>query len=403
MNQRGVALPVAMLIMALLTTLMLAFITLATSEPQIANNHLASAQARAMAEAGVERAIWALTKGQSNPGTTGSLADPLPATVPAPYNGAQYVSVGSTGGFTVTVTNGPGANERTVVAKGFTPNNTSPVAVRRIQVTITQLRFAGSAGMPLCALCGGGETPAGGAENLTLNNTMINADNHADGNLPAAAYCAGVTPQAAHMSTATTTATGNAQISDPPGQPGSRGNVPKSVFTPFTLTDTDIAAIKALAIANGTYFSGTKTFDGVTGCVTCTNPMPNGIVFVDTVSGNPYSSTTPDTDAAAVTVALPNTATWSGWLIVAGSINIPSGTPTLNGIFYALNDITINTLATINGAVVSANRRDVSTTNVDSQENKAKIRYDCPAIQNGGGAVPRNWWIKPGTFQEIAG
>jgi hypothetical protein len=122
---------------------------------------------------------------------------------------------------------------------------------------------------------------------------------------------------------------------------------------------------------------------------------------VDTTTGAPFTASTPDTEAASVTLS--GNFTWSGWLIVAGTISVPSGNPNLSGMLYALNDVSINTLATINGAVVSADRKDTLATNVDSTENKANIIYDCPAVQNAGNAIPHNWWVKPGTFREIAG
>ena len=59
-DERGAALPLALIAMVMLTTLIVAFSVLATTEPLIANNQLTVAQARAVAESGVERAIWAL-------------------------------------------------------------------------------------------------------------------------------------------------------------------------------------------------------------------------------------------------------------------------------------------------------------------------------------------------------
>src|SRR5205807_1143754 len=75
-------------------------------------------------ESGVERALWALTKGDADPAANGALVDPLPAPVPAPYNGT-YVAVG-VGGFKVTVTNGPAVNERTITSLGYVPNDANP-------------------------------------------------------------------------------------------------------------------------------------------------------------------------------------------------------------------------------------------------------------------------------------
>src|SRR5205807_1529069 len=85
---------------ATLTALTVAFLAFSSSEPAIAMNHMNNAQARAIAESGIERALWALSKGESIPGAANSIADPLPAPVPAPYDGSQYVAMG-VGGFIV--------------------------------------------------------------------------------------------------------------------------------------------------------------------------------------------------------------------------------------------------------------------------------------------------------------
>src|SRR5688572_29639132 len=144
-DERGVALPMAMMMLLLLTTLMMAFGVLAQTEPVIAANQLRVAQARANAESGMERALWALSMGALNPGTAGSLDNPLPGTAaatvtaPAPYNGSLFMT-SSTGGWVVTVqTIDPIANPhvRRITAIGFTPTNDAadkrPKAHRRIQ------------------------------------------------------------------------------------------------------------------------------------------------------------------------------------------------------------------------------------------------------------------------------
>src|SRR2546428_11995215 len=85
-------------VMAILTSLMIAFAVLATSESQIAGNQMASAQARALAESGVERALWALTTGESNPGARGGLLLdasynlPDPSQMPPAHSGS-FVAV----------------------------------------------------------------------------------------------------------------------------------------------------------------------------------------------------------------------------------------------------------------------------------------------------------------------
>ncbi|PYM71993.1 MAG: hypothetical protein DME10_14190, partial [Candidatus Rokuibacteriota bacterium] len=58
--QRGIALPMALMILMILSVLIAAFSMLAASEPVLATNQLQVAQARAVAESGLERAIWAL-------------------------------------------------------------------------------------------------------------------------------------------------------------------------------------------------------------------------------------------------------------------------------------------------------------------------------------------------------
>src|SRR5688572_19933712 len=85
-DQRGVALPMALMALVIMTALVIAFSVLASTEPTIANNQLRVAQARALAEAGVERALWALTAGKTiSPAPAGSIAIPMPSPVPAPY------------------------------------------------------------------------------------------------------------------------------------------------------------------------------------------------------------------------------------------------------------------------------------------------------------------------------
>src|SRR5258708_19311172 len=89
----GIALPMTLIILTLLTALTVAFLAFSATEPVIAMNQMTNAQARAIAESGIERALWALTKGTLAPGTLGSLPDPLPALVPAPYTGSHYVAM----------------------------------------------------------------------------------------------------------------------------------------------------------------------------------------------------------------------------------------------------------------------------------------------------------------------
>src|SRR5688500_16184762 len=177
-DERGIALPMAMMTLLLLTTLMLAFGVLAQTEPVIAANQLRVAQARALAESGMERARWALSEGALNPGATNSIANPMPNSggvnpvmAPAPYDGSLFMT-SSTGGFIVTVqTMNPAANPhvRRIIATGYTPTNlvtdTRPKAHRRIQADFEILPDMGL--KPPCALCVQGGLDVGGSAVLS--------------------------------------------------------------------------------------------------------------------------------------------------------------------------------------------------------------------------------------------
>src|SRR5262249_54263648 len=124
-SERGAALPLAVLALALLSSLILGLSVMSATEPTIAANQLRSAQARALAGAGIEQALWAL----ANPDAPGGLADPLPVTVPAPYDGSRLISLAAGGvtfgGFRVVVTAGAARNERNVLSVGWTPTDDS--------------------------------------------------------------------------------------------------------------------------------------------------------------------------------------------------------------------------------------------------------------------------------------
>src|SRR5207244_12647137 len=96
-DERGIAFPMAMIVMVILTSLMIAFAVLTTSESQIASSQMASAQARALAESGLERALWAMTTGEASTPPSGSLVNSGPPnytiTLVPPYDGSMFVAV----------------------------------------------------------------------------------------------------------------------------------------------------------------------------------------------------------------------------------------------------------------------------------------------------------------------
>jgi len=171
--QRGVALPVALLSLLILSALIVAFSMMAASEPILANNQLQVAQARAIAESGVERAIWALNEGVSNPTNLNALPNPL-VTAGAPYDGSTTVPVminGTQAGvFIVAVTPGATSYERNIVATGWAPTNTGtgPKSKQKIQVTVARVRFLD----PPAALTVKGEINAGGHSLIDSRSDM---------------------------------------------------------------------------------------------------------------------------------------------------------------------------------------------------------------------------------------
>ena len=390
----------ALLALLILATLVVSFVLLATSEPLIATNQKLVAQARALAESGIERAIWAL----NNPTDPNGLPSPLPATVPAPYDGSAPIALNVNGTYVgsvfVTVTNGANANERNVVAVGWAPSTTSSAAARqKIQATVYQFLFKASP--PPAALLTRG----------TMNvDGQVNIDSRADLTCGA---------RDGTWSTGATSVLGSAHVygadgnstpdqSAGPGVTDVRQLVADSAFSPFVLKSGDLDGLKAIAKANGTYFSGpsvsTLTFNSG-------NKLPNGVVYVDTVSGDNIDkngpSTTPTSDFANVTIQGSAegdpSGTFSGMIVVAGDLKI-SGSFHMRGIAYAVGNLALSAGGSgqLDGAVISQNIRNAPATTVDSGGAPAAFNFNCGYVSNPGGQMPQTFTIQPGTYREIS-
>ena len=385
-DERGAALPLALIAMVMLTTLIVAFSVLATTEPLIANNQLTVAQARAVAESGVERAIWAL----NNDTNASGLVAPLPTPAPAPYDGsaAVNVSLGGTtvGVYRVTVTPGAAANERNIVSLGFLPSEASPRSKQRIQVTVIKLKFLD----PPAALSVRGELQVGG-------NTNISAKEDTSCGAKPGSFTTGTTT--VQGGSADVYGAGNT-TSNEAGTDIAQGQ-PTAAFDQYLLTDSDMAMLKAYAKSQGTYYQGTLAFDA-------SNRMPNGVIFVDSVSGNPVTATSDPSDMANLTIHgnAPSSADgiFHGWLIVNGSLAI-SGNFQMWGYGYVQNDLTYTGTGTgqIVGAMLSRNIQDSSSTTIDTNTGgNASIVYDCAKAREGGGFVPVSYSVKAGTYKELS-
>jgi hypothetical protein len=385
-DQRGAALPMALIVLAMLSTVIIAFSILASTEPTIASNQQSVAQARAVAESGIERATWAL----NNPTHLNGLADPLPGTVPAPYDGSATVPVelnGSTlGVFRVTVTNGAVSNERNLLAVGSIPSAASPRARQIIQVTVAKFRFPD----PPAALSVRGELQMGG-------NTLIDSRTDTSCGNKVGTYTTGsssVQDAAARVYGADGNNSKNEGTDILQGQP-------TAAFDTYLLTDDDMAALKAYAKSQGTYYQGSVAFHS-------NSRMPNGVIFVDTVSGNPVTPSSDPDDMANVLIQGGAPASedgiFRGWLIVNGSLAI-NGDFQMYGFGYVVNDLAYTGTGTgqIVGAMLSRNIQDTSSTTIDTNSSgNASIVYDCAKARTGGGFLPQTYTVKSGTYKEVS-
>jgi len=419
-DERGIALPMALLALLILSTLVIAFALLATSEPLVATNQKMVAQARAVAESGLERAIWAL----NNPADPNGLPTSL-ATVPAPYDGSASIPISVNGtqiGVVFVTVKGPvqdptlNPNERSVSAVGWVPTNTgSATAHQKIQATVSQFLFRGSP--PPASLTVAGEINVGGNANIdSRGDTSCGAKDGTWSQGSTAYGGSGAVYGADGNNTNNQTAAGltsSSPITD------IRQSVPAAAFDPYTLKNADLNSLKALAKANGTYYSGSS----VTGLnFNSGNQLPNGIIFIDTVSGQNIDANAPPgtncllggtgcsatTDFASVAIhggAEGNASgIFSGMIIVAGSLAI-SGNFHMHGMVYVVNDLTYTGTGNgeIDGAVFSRNIRDTSSTTIDTNTGgNASINYNCGYVRNPGGQMPQGFTIEPGTYKELA-
>ena len=410
-DERGIALPMSLMALLILSTLVIAFALLASSEPLVATNQKMVAQARSVAESGLERAIWAL----NNPTDPSGIPDPLPGTVPTPYDGSAGIPIivnGTQIGLAfVTVSNGVNPNERNLVAVGWVPTNTGSAskAHQKIQVTVSKFLFRASP--PPAALTVAGEINAGG--NVNIDSRTDLSCGAKDGSWSAGSTDSG---GSATIYGADGNNVANQSLSGIGGAiTDKRQGVPSSAFDPYILKNADMNTLKAYAMKNGTYYKGSAV-QGLT--FNAGNKLPNGIVFIDTVSGNnidyntdgtPCTGCTPTSDFASVDIhggfAADSSGVFSGMIVVAGSLAI-DGNVTMHGLIYSVNDLTYVGTGNgeIDGAVFSQNVRDVSSTTIDTNTGgNAQINYNCNYASNPGGQLPQGFSIAPGTYKEVSG
>jgi len=137
-----------MVSLLVLSAVLLALSLLTGQEPLAARNHMMMAQAQGMAEAGLDRALWAL----STPGAPDGV--PWDAPIPVPYDGSRLIGAAvdgvPLGGFRVTIS-GTGDRQRQIVATGLVPGDSGPIGQARQDISATAVRLRLSRSGPASA------------------------------------------------------------------------------------------------------------------------------------------------------------------------------------------------------------------------------------------------------------
>jgi hypothetical protein len=213
-----------------------------------------------------------------------------------------------------------------------------------------------------------------------------------------------------------------------PNQPTDyQQNAPPYTFDSMTLSAKNFKTLRALAKLNGTYFgpgypNGTAASSpAYTGSVqfSASNQVANGIVFIDTVSGQDIPTDIAQqnpSDFANVDIngnpfigdqASPNQ--FKGWIVVNGSLAI-SGNMKINGLVYVVNDLTYNGTGTgeINGLAISQNIRDTTETAISTVVDpdattvgNSRVKFNCKNTRSWA-FIPQNFRLLPGTYREVS-
>jgi hypothetical protein len=376
-----------MIVLVILGSIGALFAGLALTEPQTSSNFTIGKQALAVADGGVEWAILSL----SNSVISGT-PDPTTSTPyinPVAIAGGQYtVRITCPGGGTPPCVP---ANRRQISSAGFVPTSAAPRGQRTVQAIVATLRDIN----PPCALCVKGELDISGSATLDGLESSCASSGYKFGSYTAQTTTIGGSGAEVYGSDANhDPKKGGANVS---GVDYAQLQ-PASSFDAFTFTQEELAILKSMAKASGTYIrppsSGSEIKFG------SSNPLPSGLVFVDTFSGNPIPDPPVASDLAAVRIT---GADASGWLVVRGSLRI-DGNVTYHGLVYAANDIVYRGTGTgeITGAMISMNVVDTVATTIDSSTlGNATIKFNCHDVKNGRGKIKQGFFVVPGTWTDV--
>jgi hypothetical protein len=187
-------------------------------------------------------------------------------------------------------------------------------------------------------------------------------------------------------------------------------------FDAVTLSPAALDALKTMAWRNGTYYGpgfprgGTVSDGGSTwsGRIVfdTANPLPDGVVFVDTTDGRNVSSdpaglaTLASARFEAGALAAPD-GVFRGWIVVNGALDIAAGLR-MRGLVYAVDALTYQTsdAGRIEGLAVSLNVREGSGSRLEAAAGgELAVHFDCGHAA-AGGLVPHGFRPIPGMYRE---
>jgi hypothetical protein len=380
-NQRGVALPMALMTLCILATLSAVFATLARTEPTIATNHLRSAQARSMADSGLERALWALTNATS-PGAFGGSGTPpnviVEPAAAAPYDGSSFIRAGPQGGFYLMVS-GSDQHIRVVRSIGWSPHGEWPgsrtSSSSRVVASVVRIRDLPREAV--CAVCTG--TTAGLTDALTVDARGSDASD-----------CGGKTAVAA---SGDVVLGGLVRLFGAGAEPGeAAANVEgrdwlRDQAIP-RLTDEDLDTLKALAATRGGYRRppSDAPFE--------LTDVQDGLVFVDTPTGTNALSPT-NRAVVAIRPGFAARTPFRGWIVVNGDVSLEGHFGEIAGLVYAANAVHAPDTAgsRITGTIVAAGRLGAPASSLGN----LTVVSDCTAAR-GSSLLPSGWFVRPGAY-----
>ncbi|MCI0547264.1 MAG: hypothetical protein L0027_08265, partial [Candidatus Rokubacteria bacterium] len=162
-------------------------------------------------------------------------------------------------------------------------------------------------------------------------------------------------------------------------------------------SERDLETIRAFARRRGTYRRGAVSFNAA-------NPLPSGVVFVDSQDGPAIGPATSGTDLASVTIetgAAPD-GVFRGWLIVNGSIAI-TGSMNMRGLVYAAGDLSATPLGPtwVSGQLIAQHATGGGATALRASAlGSLAITRSCADVATGAGEVPSGWFVKAGSYRE---